>query len=64
MKIVNEANRKRNKLWVDQGRKFYNKIRHEWLDNNEILMYSTHNEGISVILERFMKTLKAKIYKK
>ena len=27
-------------------------------------MYSTHNEGKSVITERFIKTLKAKIYKK
>ena len=26
-------------------------------------MYSTHNEGTSVIAERFIKTLKAKIYK-
>ena len=36
----------------------------EWLDNNGILMYSTHNEGKSVIVERLLKTLKAKIYKK
>ena len=36
----------------------------EWLDNNDILMYSTHNEGKSVITERFIKILKAKIYKK
>ena len=36
----------------------------EWLDNNDILMYSTNNEGKSVIAERFIKTLKAKIYKK
>ena len=36
----------------------------EWLDNNDILMYSTHNEGKSVIAERFIKTLKSKIYKK
>ena len=35
----------------------------EWLDNNDILMYSTH-EGNSVIAERFIKTLKAKIYEK
>ena len=34
-----------------------------WLDNN-ILMYSTHNEGKSVIAERFIKTLKSKIYTK
>ena len=27
-------------------------------------MYPTHNEGKSVIAERFIKTLKAKIYKK
>ena len=27
-------------------------------------MYSTHNEGKSVIAERFIKTLKGKIYKK
>ena len=36
----------------------------KWLDNNDILIYSTHNEDKSVIAERFMKTLKAKIYKK
>ena len=43
IEIVNESNRKPNKLWVDQGREFYNKIMHEWLDNNDILMYSTYN---------------------
>ena len=36
----------------------------EWLDNNDILMYFTHNEGKSVIVERFIKTLKSKIFKK
>ena len=36
----------------------------EWLDNNDILIYSTHNEGKSVIAERFIKTLKYKIYKR
>ena len=35
-----------------------------WLDNNDILMYFTYNEGKSVIAERFIKTLKAKMYKK
>ena len=51
-------------LWVDQGIEFYNKLIQEWLENNDILMYSAHNEGKSVIAERFIKTLKAKIYKK
>ena len=35
----------------------------EWLDNNDILMYSTHHEGKSVIAEMFIKTSKAKINK-
>ena len=36
----------------------------KWLGNNNILMYSKHNEGKSVIAERFTKTLKTKICKK
>ena len=30
---------------------------------NDIEMYSTHNEGKSVVAERFIRTLKNKIYK-
>ena len=56
----NLADRKPNKLLVDQGSEFYNKLMKEWLDNNDTLMYSTHNEGKSVITEKFIKTLKAK----
>ena len=36
----------------------------EWLDNNDILIYSTDNEGKSIITERIIKILKAKIYGK
>ena len=64
IEIINESNCKRNKLWVDQGRELYNKRMQEWLGNNDILMYSAHNKSKSVIAERFIKTLKAKIYKK
>ena len=35
---------------------------HKWLDNN-ILMYSKHNEVKSVLAERFIKILKSKINK-
>ena len=42
----------------------YNKLIREWLDNNTNLNYSTYNEGKLVIAERFIKTLKGKIYKK
>ena len=63
-KIVNESNCKPNKLWVDQGREFYNKHMQKWLNNIDILMYFTHNEGKWVMTERFIKTLKTKINKK
>ena len=49
IEIVNESNRKPNKLWVDQARELYNKIMSECLENNDVLTYSTHNEGKSVI---------------
>ena len=64
IEIVNESDRKANKLWVGQGREFYNKLMKKWLGNNDILMCSTHNERKSVIVERFNETLKSKIYKK
>ena len=64
VEIVIESNLKPNKLSVDERRELYNKLIQGCLDNNYILMYSTHNEGKSVIVERFIKTLKTKIYKK
>ena len=35
-----------------------------WLEKNDIVMYSTHNEGKSVVTERFIRTLRNKIYKR
>ena len=34
-----------------------------WLEKNDMDMYSTHNEGKSVVAERFIRTIKNKIYK-
>ena len=34
-----------------------------WLEKNDIEMYSTHNEGKSVVAERFIRTIKNKIYR-
>ena len=62
-KILNNSKRKPNKIWVDQGSKFYNNVFKKWLKEKEINMYSTFNEGKSVVAERFIKTLKNKIYK-
>ena len=54
---------KPNKIWVDKGSKFYNRSMKSWLEKNVVEMYSAHNEGKSVVTERFIITLKNKIYK-
>ena len=61
--ILNRSKRKPNKIWVDQGSEFYNNNFKKWLKDNDISMYSTYNEGKSVVAERFVRTLKNKIYK-
>ena len=53
---------KPNKIWVDTGSEFCHKSMKPWLKDNDIEMYSTHNEGKSVVGERFIRTLKTKIY--
>ena len=62
-KILDSSKRKTNKIWVDQGSEFYNNAFKKSLKDNDISMYSTYNEGKSVVAERFIKTLKNKIYK-
>ena len=62
-KIVDESNRKPNKKWVDKGSEFYSRSVKQWLQDNDIELYSTHNEGKSVVAERFIRTSKNKIYK-
>ena len=54
---------KPNKIWVDQGGEFYNKLYKRFLKINSIEMYSTYNERKSVVAERFIRKLKNKIFK-
>ena len=61
--ILKQSNRKPNKILVHKGSEFYNAYLKKWLRGNDIVMYSTHNEGKSVVAERFIRTLKIKIYK-
>ena len=62
--ILKQSNsRKPNKIRVDKGSEFYNASFKKWLHDNDIDMYSTRNEGKSVVAERFIRTLKSKIYK-
>ena len=61
--ILKQPNRKPNKIRVDKGSEFYNAYLNKWLRDNDIVMYSTHNEGKSVVAERFIRTLKSNIFK-
>ena len=54
--ILNESRRKTSKIWVDKGSEFYGRS-----INNDIEMYSIHNEKKSVVADRFIRILKNKI---
>ena len=60
LKILGKSNCKPNKVWVDKGSEFYNRLTKSWLRDNDIEMSSTHNKGKSVVAERFIRTLKNK----
>ena len=53
---------KPNKIWADQGVKFYNNLFKRFLKTNNIEIYSTYNGGKSVA-GRFIRTLKKQIFK-
>ena len=61
-KIISKG-RKPNKIWVDQGSEFYHNYFKDFLKTNNVEMYSTYNEGKSVVAERFIRTPKNKIFK-
>ena len=62
-KIIKQSKRKPNKIWVDQGSEFCSSNFKKWLSDNNVITYSTYNEGNSVVAERFIGTLKNKLYK-
>ena len=62
-KISKESNKKRNKIWIVKEGEFYSSSVKKWLKDNDIKMYSIHNKEKSVVAERFIRTLKTKIYK-
>ena len=58
-----KGQKKTNKIWVDQGSEFYNNTFKDFLKINNIETYSAYNEGRSAAAERFIRTLKNKIFK-
>ena len=61
-KIMSKG-RKANKIWIDHGGEFYNKLFKRFLKINNIEMYSVYNEEKSVIAERFIRAFKNNIFK-
>ena len=61
--ILKQSARKPHKIWVDKDSEFYNSHFKKWLRNNSIEMYLTDNEGKSAVAEKFIRTIKNKIYK-
>ena len=50
--------RKPGKLWTDKGREFYNKVVKDLIE-----LYSTENEEKNCIVERWIRTMKEKMWK-
>ena len=56
--MFKESNRKPNKIWLDKGSEFYNSSMNVFIEY--IYMYSTHNDGKSVVVERFFELQRTK----
>ena len=48
---MDKSGRKPDKIWVEKSSEFYNRSLKSWLKHNGTEMYSTHNNGKSVIAE-------------
>ena len=56
--IFKEKKKKTEKIWVDKGKEFYNKDAKELIE-----LYSTEKEEKSSVVERWIRTMKEKMWK-
>jgi len=61
-KIIKDSGRTPIKLWTDAGSEFINKQFKKFLIDTKIELYHTFNEGKAVVIERFNRTLKEKMW--
>ena len=54
--FLDDSKRKPNKMWIDKGGQFYNNSFKKWLQDNDTVIYFTHNEGKSVVPETFTRS--------
>ena len=59
--ILDESWRKANKIWVDRVSEFCNRSMIFWLQDNDVEMHSTHNEGKLLLLKDLLKLQRIKI---
>ena len=43
--ILDDSNKRPNKIWADKGREFHNRSMKLWLQDNDTEIYLTHNKG-------------------
>lgn len=63
-KTIFQTSRKPKRLWTDKGTEFYGADFRAFLNRNKIKLYSTESELKAVIIERWNRTLKEKMYRK
>ena len=51
------------KLWVDNGKEFYNRDVYKLLKENGIEMYSTNNDEKCSTIERWNRTIKTQLWR-
>ena len=51
------------KLWVDEGKEFYNQNLESVLKKHDIQIYSTHNDEKCSVVERWNRTIKTQLWK-
>ena len=61
--IFKKSKRKPEKLWTDKGSEFISKHFKDFLKTHSIILYHTENEEKSIIVERWNKTMKNKMWK-
>ena len=62
-KFLDQSDRKQNKILLDKVSEFDNRSMKPWLQENDTEMNSTNKEEKSVVVQRFIGTLKNKTYK-
>jgi hypothetical protein len=61
--VIDDSGRKPTKIWVDQGKEFYNKKMDAYREKQGIQIYSTHGDHKAMMVERFNRTLKGRMWR-